>query len=244
MGAGAQGVTVVTPRGKQAMRPGDGRHVVSSGRGSHIVVVIDRNGSLQQTALFPELVSGPPGFRYEAGFLAPDEEVALVRWIETLPLKPFEFRGYLGNRRVMSFGLKYDYNRQAVDAASPVPELLAPIIERAALWSGHEVVAIRQAMITEYAPGAPIGWHTDKPQFADVLGISLLAPARFRLRRPVKGGWERKTVTLAPCSIYLMSGEVRTAWQHSIPPLTELRYSITLRTLVDGRRREEQQSAA
>lgn len=190
-----------------------------------------RNVSFQQTALFPELVSGPAGFRYQAEFLERDEELALVRWIESLPLKPFEFRGYLGNRRVTSFGLKYDYNRQTIDAASPVPELLAPIIARAALWSGHDVSEIRQAMVTEYAPGAPIGWHKDRPQFADVMGISLLAPARFRLRRRIKDGWERKTITLAPRSIYLMSGEVRNAWQHSIPPLTELRYSITLRTL-------------
>jgi alkylated DNA repair dioxygenase AlkB len=214
---------------------------------SHLVVVTDRNEFPQQPALFPaDIDSAPSGFRYQAGFLSSEEETALVRWIETLPLKPFEFRGYLGNRRVMSFGFRYDYSRRAVDTASPVPGQLAPVIERGALWSGHKPGDFRQVLVTEYAPGAPIGWHADKPQFGDVLGISLLAPAPFRLRRPANGRWERKTITLEPRSIYLMSGEVRKSWQHSIPPLTALRYSITLRTLADNfvRRLDEQQSAA
>jgi alkylated DNA repair dioxygenase AlkB len=207
----------------------------------------DKHAHSQQPSLFPaDVASAPSGFRYEAGFLSTGEENTLARWIETLPLKPFEFRGYLGSRRVMSFGFRYDYTRRTVDAASPVPEQLAPIIGRAALWSSHKPEAFRQVMVSEYAPGAPIGWHADKPQFGDVLGISLLAPARFRLRRAVKGGWERKTIALEPRSIYLMSGEVRKIWQHSIPPLAELRYSITLRTLAEdfARRLSEQQSAA
>jgi alkylated DNA repair dioxygenase AlkB len=211
-----------------------------------MVVVIDKNVSVQQAELFPaQSVSAPPGFRYEAEFLSADEEKALVRWIETLPLKPFEFRGYTGNRRVMSFGFRYDYSRRAVDAASPVPRQLAPIIARAAQWAGRAPGDIRQAMVTEYTPGAPIGWHGDKPQFGDVLGISLLTPAPFRLRRSVDGKWERKTIALAPRSIYLMSGEVRKSWQHSIPPLSDLRYSITLRTLAEEFSRQlGEQSAA
>jgi alkylated DNA repair dioxygenase AlkB len=223
------------------------RRVVLVNFEPHIIVVTDKNVSLQQPSLFPAgSVSDPSGFRYEARFLSADEEKTLVRWIETLPLKPFEFRGYLGNRRVMSFGFRYDYTRRAVDTASPVPDQLAFMIARAGLWSGHESRDIRQVMVTEYAPGAPIGWHADKPQFGDVLGISLLAPARFRLRRLTKSGWERRTIDLEPRSIYLMSGEVRKNWQHSIPPMTELRYSITLRTFDEDFARQlgEQQTAA
>ena len=193
-----------------------------------------KNDSLKQSDLFPaNIPAAPPGFLYQADFLSVGEESSLAGWIGTLPLKPFEFRGYLGSRRVLSFGFRYDYNRRAVDTASPVPEQLASVIARAARWAGRAPNDIRQAMVTEYAPGAPIGWHADKPQFGDVLGISLLAPAPFRLRRAINGKWERKTISLAPRSIYLMSGEVRKKWQHSIPPLTELRYSITLRTLAD-----------
>jgi alkylated DNA repair dioxygenase AlkB len=220
--------------------------IVSAHDASHMVVVIDKDVSVQQPELFPaQSVSAPSGFRYQTGFVSTTEEQLLVRWIETLPLKPFEFRGYTGNRRVMSFGFRYDYSRRAVDTASPVPQQLAPIIARAAHWSGRAPDDVRQAMVTEYAPGAPIGWHSDKPQFGDVLGISLLAPAPFRLRRAVNGKWERKTITLAPRSIYLMSGEVRKSWQHSIPPLTGLRYSITLRTLAEEFSRQlDEQSAA
>src|SRR5580704_18933667 len=92
----------------------------------------------QQPSLFPaDSASGPSGFRYEAGFLTLAEEQTLVRWIETLPLKPFEFRGYMGNRRVMSFGFRYDYTRRAVDTASPVPQQLAEVTDRAAHWCGR-----------------------------------------------------------------------------------------------------------
>ncbi len=209
--------------------------IVLASPASHISGLSSHNDRFaSQLALFPAgAVSGPPGFRYEADFLSPDEERALVRWIETLPLKPFEFHGYEGARRVLSFGFRYDYTRRAVDAASPLPEELAPLIARAARWSGHAPEDFRQAMVTEYAPGAPIGWHADKPQYGDVLGVSLLAPARFRLRRAKKSGWERRTIAIAPRSIYLMSGETRKDWQHSIPPQADLRYSITLRTLAE-----------
>lgn len=107
----------------------------------------DKGISLQQSELFPaKSVSAPSGFHYQDEFLAIDEEKALVRWIETLPLKPFEFRGYLGSRRVMYFGFRYDYNRQAVDTASAISAELAPLVARGARWSGREPRDIRQAM--------------------------------------------------------------------------------------------------
>jgi alkylated DNA repair dioxygenase AlkB len=200
---------------------------------------------LQQAALFPERADYPPGFRYQPEFLSGDEERGLAGWIATLPLRPFEFRGFRGGRRVVYFGSRYDYSRQAIDMAAPVPDELMPVMVRAARWSGHAPDEIRQAMATDYAVGAPIGWHRDRPQFGDVIGISLLTPAPFRLRRPVNGKWERKTIMLAPRSIYLLTGEVRNAWQHSIAPLGTLRYSITLRTLdADFARRLEQQQTA
>jgi len=37
--------------------------------------------------------------------------------------------------------------------------------------------------------------------------------------------------TIEPRSIYVLSGEARTVWEHSIPPLDKLRYSLTFRTL-------------
>jgi alkylated DNA repair dioxygenase AlkB len=155
----------------------------------------------------------------------------LVSWIETLPLKPFDFHGFKGNRRIASFGLRYDYARQAVAAAPPFPDSLLDLRARAATWADLDPSRIRQMLVTEYAPGAPIGWHRDKPQFDEVLGISLLAHANFRLRCQTPTGWERRSVRLQPRSIYFLSGEVRQDWEHSIAPMTTLRYSITLRSL-------------
>jgi alkylated DNA repair dioxygenase AlkB len=90
-------------------------------------------------------------------------------------------------------------------------------------------------LINKYEPGAPIGWHRDRPVFAEVVGVSLLAPCPFRLRlRLPEGGFLRRTVTLAPRSAYLLSGPARTLWEHSIPPAEALRYSITFRNFRAG----------
>jgi hypothetical protein len=82
--------------------------------------------------------------------------------------------------------------------------------------------------------GAPIGWHKDKAVFGDVIGISLLSAAPFRLRRPVGEKWERVTIVAEPRSVYLLRGPSRTEWEHSIPPVERLRYSVTFRNFVVG----------
>jgi len=84
-------------------------------------------------------------------------------------------------------------------------------------------------LVTEYSPGAGIGWHKDRPEFEEVIGVSLLSPCLFRLRRKRGNGWERASIELQPRSAYLLSGSARTDWQHSIPPVDKLRYSVTFR---------------
>ncbi len=86
-------------------------------------------------------------------------------------------------------------------------------------------------LILEYSAHATIGWHRDKAVFGDVIGISLLSPCRFRLRRKVGSRWERASLTLAPRSAYLLRGPSRTEWEHSIPAVDALRYSITFRSI-------------
>ena len=86
-------------------------------------------------------------------------------------------------------------------------------------------------LILEYAAGATIGWHRDKDVFDDVIGISLLSPCRFRFRRKSGSRWERAALTLEPRSVYLLRGPARTEWEHSIPAVDTLRYSITFRSL-------------
>jgi alkylated DNA repair dioxygenase AlkB len=86
-------------------------------------------------------------------------------------------------------------------------------------------------LITEYPPGAGIGWHRDRSVFGDTIGISLLAPGRLRFRRRADGKWQRLSLIAEPGSIYLLRGAARSAWEHSIPAVERTRYSITMRTL-------------
>ncbi len=188
--------------------------------------------------LFPELGRKqgpltPEGFRYQEDVITAAEEAVLVAALQKLDLKPFEFHGHVANRRVISFGLRYDYRRRTVEAASEFPSFLNELRVRAAEFAGRDVDEFRQAGVNEYGPGAGIGWHKDKAQFGIVIGVSLLAPATMRFRRTQGRGWARVSQTVAPRSIYLLSGEARTEWEHSIPPLDALRYSITFRTVSD-----------
>jgi alkylated DNA repair dioxygenase AlkB len=180
-----------------------------------------------------EARSLPPGMRYWEDVLSEAQEQSLVRYIERLPLKPFEFAGgFKGNRRVISFGWRYDYSQQSLIEASPIPKELDDMRNASALLVNRRPEDLRQALVTEYAPGAGIGWHRDKKMFGDVVGISLLAPCIFRLRLKKGSSWDRISLQAKRRSAYLLSGPSRTAWEHSIPPLDRLRYSITFRTLV------------
>ena len=90
-------------------------------------------------------------------------------------------------------------------------------------------------LVTKYGPGAGIGWHRDKEVFGEVIGVSLLSPCVLRLRRKVGGKkWERANVEAEPRSAYLLSGPSRSEWEHSIPAVDALRYSITFRNLREG----------
>jgi alkylated DNA repair dioxygenase AlkB len=171
------------------------------------------------------------GFRYQPELITPDEEAELARELERLPFEPFDFHGYLANRRVVGFGLRYDYDRRQVVEAPAIPWFLMPLRERVADFAGRSADAFVQVLINEYQPGAGIGWHRDKPHFEEIAGVSLLAPCSFRLRRKHGGKWDRQTITAEPRSVYLMAGPARNEWEHSIPAVSEHRYSITLRTL-------------
>ena len=184
----------------------------------------------RQPGLFEVPQLGPQGFRYQADFLSQAEETQLAAWLGSLDFRPFEFRGYQGRRRVISFGWQYDFSRSRLLKAHDMPTELEPLRARAADLAGLQPDALQQVLLNQYQPGAPIGWHRDRPVFAEVVGISLLAPCLFRFRRRTESGFERIVVPLAPRSAYVLSGEARQAWEHSIPPASALRYSITFRS--------------
>jgi alkylated DNA repair dioxygenase AlkB len=172
----------------------------------------------------------PEGFHYRPDLIVPAEEQALIGALQALPFKEFDFHGYLGRRRLVYFGCRYDFS-SGLHPAEPMPEFLWPVRDKAAAFAGLQPEQLEHVLLTEYRPGAPIGWHRDRPAFGDVIGISLLSPCTFRFRRKRGTGWERASLIAGPRSAYILRGPSRHEWQHSIPPMDRLRYSITFRTL-------------
>ncbi|WP_119300144.1 alpha-ketoglutarate-dependent dioxygenase AlkB [Dongia deserti] len=188
-------------------------------------------GNLRPTQLSLFEPRAIEGFEYQPDLISREQEGALVARFSELDFKNFEFRGYLGNRRVVSFGFRYDFTDSAVHAAPEIPPFLLPLRQQAAEFARLDASALKHVLVTEYQPGAGIGWHRDRPVFQDVIGISLLSSCRFRLRRRKGEGWQREALLLEPRSAYLLRGLVREEWEHSIPSADSLRYSITFRSL-------------
>ncbi|MBY3488945.1 alpha-ketoglutarate-dependent dioxygenase AlkB [Rhizobium laguerreae] len=185
-----------------------------------------------QGDLFDQAVAElPEGFRYGATVVPQPEQSRLLKEIPSLPLKPFDFHGFEGKRRVVSFGWKYDFEAGRMKPAESIPDFLLPVRALAAGFAGIEANLLEQALVSEYCEGAPIGWHKDKKVFGRVVGLSLLSPCTFRLRRRAGSKWQRVSLTVEPGSAYLLSGAARSEWEHSIPPVEKLRYSITFREL-------------
>src|ERR1700722_6046339 len=189
---------------------------------------------LESLSLFrdpePSASQMPEGFRYNPDVISDADERAPVQGLQNLPLQPFEFQGFYANRRIFTFGHKYIFAGQKPRADARIPDYLRPLAECAAAISGKPAAAFAQVMVTEYKPGAGIGWHVDRPSYEEIVSVSFLAPCTLRLRRKVGKTWERRSAQIEPRSVYLLSGPARTSWQHSIPPQGALRYSVTLRT--------------
>ncbi len=159
-----------------------------------------------------------------------------MRVLEGLDYREVVMHGQAAKRTVRHFGLDYDYQARDTVPTDPLPEELEFLRERAAALAEREPGELVQILISRYPPGAGIGWHRDAPMFGRVVGVSLGAPCRMRFQRRTKEG-ERlvEELDLAPRSAYLLSGQARWTWQHSIPATKELRYSVTFRTLKEPR---------
>jgi alkylated DNA repair dioxygenase AlkB len=185
---------------------------------------------MQQTELFGRDLHLPTGFSYVENFVSAGEERALISNFSPLPFKEFEFvAGDKGKRRVVSFGWRYRFTQHKLEKAEDIPEFLLSLRRKAARLAQLDERDLQQVLVTEYAPGAGIGWHKDRPIFGEVVGVSLLSPCKFRLRRRVGEDWERASLMVEPRSAYVLDGPARDAWEHSIPPMEALRYSVTFR---------------
>jgi alkylated DNA repair dioxygenase AlkB len=172
----------------------------------------------------------PEGFRHTSEVIHENQEAALLAEMQNLPFKAFEFHGFLGKRRVVSFG-RYDFNGAGLQKTDDIPSFLLPARALAAAFAELQPHDLQHVLLTEYRPGAAIGWHKDRSVFGDVIGLSLLAPCTFRMRHKTGSRWRRASITLRPRSMYLLRGPSRTDWEHSIPEVASLRYSITFRNM-------------
>ena len=204
------------------------------------------------------------GFRYQPELINAAEEAALLARVRELPFKNFEFHGFKGKRRTVSFGWQYEFSGSgALRKADDIPDFLLPLRARAASFAGAEPEAFQHVLVIEYGPGTGIGWHRDRPVFGDVIGVSLLAPCVLRFRRTVspstsgkgvrvesaklndqpiaakrsiriRSVWERVNVCAEPRSAYFLTGPARSEWEHSILSVDELRYSVTFRNVLEN----------
>jgi alkylated DNA repair dioxygenase AlkB len=172
------------------------------------------------------------GLHYQPEIVEPAAEQALIERVRELPFQEFDFHGYKGKRRVVSFGWKYEFSGGGqLHRAEDIPQFLLDLRCRAAFFAKLEPGIFEHVLVTEYQSGAGIGWHRDKSVFGQVVGISLLAPCILRFRRKVNAKWERVNVVAEPRSAYHLTGPARAEWEHSILRVDALRYSITFRTL-------------
>lgn len=172
-----------------------------------------------------------PGLLLVCDAVGPADEARLTTHIDAAPLRPFEFGQWRGKRLSAHYGSAYDFARGRLAEAPPMPDWLLELSERLAPLAGMEPAQFEAALLIRYDRGAGIGWHRDRPQYGDVLGLSLGAPCVMRLRRRTPDGFERRKLALPPRSLYRLSGEVRWDWEHSIAPMEVTRHSITYRTL-------------
>jgi alkylated DNA repair dioxygenase AlkB len=188
---------------------------------------------MKQGKLFVVVPQLPAGMLYVPEFISREEEASLLAEIAELPLHEAQYKEFTAKRRIMSYGASYDFSSNELIPAGEIPPFLMPLRERIAEWVRVPASLFTHALIAEYKTGTQLGWHRDVPDFEFIVGVSLAGHARMRLRRyPPKKGRDVETLSidLEPRSAYVMRGEARWGWQHSIPPTKTLRYSITFRT--------------
>lgn len=189
---------------------------------------------MSQSELFEVRQQLPNGLLYRPGFITADEERALIEYIAVLPFREARFRQYTARRRVVRFGegdyLESEPDQETDFPRAEFPPFLKDVRARVADWLDRPESDFVHGLVTEYAPGTPIGWHRDAPHFEIVAGISLNGACRMRYR-PFADRNAVFGLDLQPRSVYVMRDDIRWKWEHSIPPVKGKRYSITLRTL-------------
>jgi len=190
-----------------------------------------------QYKLFETEATLDNGFRYRPDFITADEEEMLLVFIGALDLSHAtggEKGEYEAKRRHANFGWGYDFKREELVPGPPLPPFLGRFARRIEKWLHLPRGRVVEALINEYTEGTGLGWHRDNEKFEHVIGISLAGWVKMRFRPLLEGRRASFTpvgIELEPRSVYVMAGDVRWNWQHSVAPARTLRYSITFRTL-------------
>lgn len=190
----------------------------------------------EQEKLLDTKVNLPNGLIYRPDFITPEEEADILSYLELIPLEEAEYGEYRSQRRHFGFGWSYDYDKKKFIPGPPLPPFLKLLQRRIAKWLDISPKRVVEALVNEYSPGAPLGWHRDNEAFEHIVGVSLGGWARMRFR-PYQPQGERKdpkkviSLELEPRSAYIMQKDIRWKWQHSVAATKVLRYSITFRTL-------------
>lgn len=174
----------------------------------------------------------PPGLKLAYEIMTLEEEAQLIGRIQASGLADYAYDA-ANPRSSMSYGWKYDFRDDSFVACAPTPEGFGAICETAARFAGVEPGDLAECLLNRYDPGAIIQWHFDKPVWEHVVGISLGAAATMEFRKATADGCQHAAVELRPRSIYLLSGEARHAYQHSLLPVDGTRWSITFRSFSD-----------
>jgi len=185
------------------------------------------------TTLFPDLFL-PEGFHYDGDFLTIEEEEQLLTDIAEIELHPLVFQGFEAKRKVSSFGYDLSFDKRKLSRGKEIPPEFDFLIQKVADRIEIPKKEFAELLVTEYPVGSVINWHRDAPPFDVIVGISLLSDCIFRLRPYDKKKQTRNAIISFPVkqrSLYIIKGVARSEWEHSIPAVKQMRYSITLRTL-------------
>jgi alkylated DNA repair dioxygenase AlkB len=187
-----------------------------------------------------ELFADPllAGLAYREDVISVREQQRILARLGQMDLAPFRFHGWTGNRKTQSYGWRYDFDDASFRPTEPIPDWLQPLRDKVAAFAKVASDDFVHVLVARYDPGAGIGWHKDRSVFDRVVGVSLGSPAVLRFRQRSGSGFRRFSLQLEPRSAYLLSGEARYDWEHSIVPGETLRFSITFRTLSDFGRRK------
>ena len=177
------------------------------------------------------------GLRYQENVISEPEERALVERLDGLDLAPFRFHGWLGNRKTQSFGWRYDFDDASFMPAEPIPEWLQEVRASAAAFAGLQPGDFVHVLARSLRSGRGHRLAPRPRRIRESRRNFVEHTSDLRFRQRTESGFHRANLVVPPRSAYLLSGEARHDWEHSISPQQSRRFSITFRTLSEKGRR-------